>query len=279
MEFGPPDRVVDFDPENAVFDLECARVLRNLRTDGPFPRLHSDRLFQPGLEGGISGANLCEDVLDGVEAHRVRPKYMIRRTLASCAALLTFFAGSGVGLSGCSYAFENSRTNSLKDINVTSIYVAPAKNLSFKPGVENVVYNELVQALLTGHRVKLVDRPELADALLETRIERALYTRSADTDAASVFPIAVNAIQIRVATEYQAEVLCSFHLKRQRAGVGAETLWESSFSRQRRFAANNQKIEFGTTSGLINESEFDRTLQEVAHGMMQDVQEAMVARF
>ncbi len=204
---------------------------------------------------------------------------MIRLTQATRAALLVFCATSGVGISGCGYAFENSRTNSLKDIDVKSVYVSPAKNLSYKPGVENLVYNELIQALLAGHRVRLVDRPELADALLETSIDRAGYTRSADTDAASVYPIAVSAIQIRVATEYQADVTCTFHLKRQKDGAGAETLWESAFTRSRRFAANNQKIEFGTTSGLINESEFDRTLQEVAHGMMQDVQEAMVARF
>ncbi len=205
---------------------------------------------------------------------------MIRLPQAIRTALF-LLAGFGPVLAGfgCGYALQNAKTNSLKELGVSSIYVFPAKNLSYKPGVENLVYNELVEALLTSHRVKLVDRPELADAVLLTSVERASYTPSAKTDAASIFPVAVSAIQIFVATEYQADVTCSFHLRRQKAGTATDIIWESSFARSRRFAANNQKIEYGTTAGLINESEFDRTLQEVAHEMMRDVQEAMIARF
>ena len=184
-----------------------------------------------------------------------------------------------LALAGCGYALENSRTNSLKEIGVSRIYIAPVKNLTYKPGIENTVYNELIQALLAGGRVKLSDRPELADAILESSVDRATYTASASANSDSIFPTVVKAIQITVATEYQADVACSFHLKRQKNAVGTDVLWESSFTRAKRFAGNNQKIEYGTTSGLINESEFDRTLEDVAHSMMQDVNEAMVARF
>lgn len=205
---------------------------------------------------------------------------MIRRPHAIRNALF-FVTGLALalGATGCGYALENARTNSLQEVGVTNVYVFPVKNMSYKPGAENLVYNELIQALLAGHRVKLVDRPELSDAVLESSIEKASYSPSAKTGTASIYPFALSAIDIQIATEYQADVVCSFHLKRQKDGVGADVLWESSFTRSRRFAANNQKVEFGTTAGLINESEFDRTLQEVAHSMMQDVHEAMVARF
>jgi hypothetical protein len=185
-----------------------------------------------------------------------------------------------LGAAGCGYTLENARTNSLKEVGVTTVYVNPVKNKSFKPGVENLVYNELVEALLTGRRVKIVDRPELADAILESTIDKAIYSPSDQVLAGAIYPgVTVPSINISVATEYQADVVCSFHLRRQKLGVGTDVLWESSFSRSRRFAGNNQKIEFGTTAGLINESEFDRTLKEIAHGMMSDVHEAMVARF
>lgn len=201
----------------------------------------------------------------------IRECLTIRRALFLVLALGAF--------SGCGYSFENSKTNSLKEVSVERIYVEPVKNLSYKAGVENLFYNELIQALLAGNRVKLVDHPELSDAVLSASIQSAKYIPSATTSAGSIYPTAVTAIQITVATEYQADVSCNFTLKRQKNGVGTDTLWESGFSRSRRFAGNNQKIEYGTTSGLINESEFDRTLKEIAHGMMQDVQEAMVARF
>lgn len=160
------------------------------------------------------------------------------------------------------------------------VYVAPVKNLSYKQGMENLFFNELTQILLAGKRVVLVDRPENADAVLQATVTGASYAISATTSATSIFPTTIAAIEgFTVATEYQASVACSFSLLRMKEGTAGESLWSTSFSRTRRFAGNNQKIEYGTTSALINESEFDRALREVAHGMMLDVHEAMVARF
>ena len=58
-----------------------------------------------------------------------------------------------------------------------------------------------------------------------------------------------------------------------------KVLWSSSFARSRPFPANNQIGAFGTTSALINESEFDRSLKDMAESMMADVNEAMFAMF
>jgi len=183
-------------------------------------------------------------------------------------------------LAGCGYSLQNTKTNSLRDAGVEKVYVSPVKNLTYKPGVENLFYNEMTQILLAGKRVKLVDRPEISDAILEATVTSANYSPTASTSAASIFPTTIEAVEgFTVATEYQAGVACSFRLSRQKNGFPSETIWDSSFSRSRRFAGNNQKIEFGTTAALINESEFDRALREVAHGMMLDVHEAMVARF
>jgi hypothetical protein len=167
----------------------------------------------------------------------------------------------------------------LRELGVERIYVQPVKNRTYKPGVENLVYNELVQIMLAGKRVKLVDRPEFADAVLQGSVETARYQSSVTTPATAIFPATVPALQIPIATEYQATVGATFTLLRQKNGFGTTAIWSSTFSRSRRFAGNNQKIEYGSTSALINESEFERALQEIAHSMMQDVHEAMLARF
>ncbi len=205
---------------------------------------------------------------------------MNRRSLSIRTALFVLgFAHLTWGAVGCGYTLQNSRSNSLREEGIEKIYIAPVKNLTFKPGLENVFYNELVQILRAGRRVKIVERPENSDAILQAQVVQAVYVPTASTSADSIFPVGVPAILIPVATEYQADVTSSFLLSRQKAGMPTTAVWESGFTRSRRFAANNQKIEYGSTSGLINESEFERTIREIAHGMMMDVHEAMLARF
>lgn len=182
--------------------------------------------------------------------------------------------------SGCGYALQTTKTNSLREVGVERVYVAPVKNYSYKQGVENLFFNELTQILLAGKRVVLVDRPEVSDAVLEATVTTASYSTTASTSAESIYPTTIPVIEsFPVATEYQANVSCFFSLARQKDGGSSESLWNSSFSRSRRFSGSNQKVEYGTTSALINESEFDRALREIAHGMMLDVHDAMMARF
>jgi outer membrane lipopolysaccharide assembly protein LptE/RlpB len=255
-------------------------MLRDLGAYGFFPCLDRERLFEARFQGWIFRANLREDVLDGVECHRVRPEYMNGGLLSIRRALnYSVLIGLAALSAGCGYALQNSKTNSLKEVGVERVYVAPVKNQSYKTGVENIVYNELVQAIITGGRVKVVDRPEFADAILDSTITKASYAPSALAQAPSIYPTSIAAIQITVATEYQADVSCSFTLRRQKGGSKGAVIWGADFARSKRFAGNNQKAEYGVTSGLINESEFDRTLREVSHGMMRDVHESMVARF
>ncbi|MBC7387343.1 MAG: hypothetical protein H7301_14420 [Cryobacterium sp.] len=215
----------------------------------------------------------------GYDGEYMNPGTLSIRTALKRGLLPICSVGIALLFSGCGYSLQSTKQNSLKEAGVERVYVAPVKNESYKAGIENLFYNELIQIILAGKRVKLVDRPELADAVLDSTVGQAYYTPSATTSSDSIYPTTVTTIQITVATEYVATVSCSFHLRRQKGGVSKEEVWGSTYTRSRRFAGNNQKAEFGTTSALINESEFERTLKEVSHGMMQDVHEAMVARF
>jgi hypothetical protein len=185
-------------------------------------------------------------------------------------------------LAGCGYTLQNSKNPLLEEAGVKRIYVSPIRNESFKPGVENLLYNELVRTLSVGRRVALVTKKEEADAVLEGVVSEASYAMNLATNADAIFPRDRKGVNLIVATEYRASLGCSFRLVRSREyrkSPTGEMLWESGFNRSRVFPGNNQKDEFGTTSPLINESEFDRALLEMAHSMMGDVHESMLAMF
>ncbi len=221
-------------------------------------------------------ANLIQDILDGIKGHEVRTRYMNGHLLSIRTASVFIL----VMATGCGYTLQSTKTNSLKDDGIEKVYVAPVKNLTYKPGVENVIFNELTQVLLAGKRVAVVDNIEMADAVLESSVTNAAYVSTASTSASEIFPKNVPGIDgFNVATEYQATVACQFSLVRRKAGRANTAVWSTNFSRSRRFAGNNQKVAYGTTSALINESEFDRAIRETAHGMMLDLHESLVSRF
>jgi hypothetical protein len=85
---------------------------------------------------------------------------------------------------------------------------------------------------------------------------------------------------ILIATEYEATLSCSFVLTRTHPVPGKRAiLWTSSFSRGAPFAGNNQLGVQGDTSALINQSEFERKLVDLAASMMGDLHESMLAMF
>lgn len=191
----------------------------------------------------------------------------------------TFAAVLFLVLSSCGYTLQRSKNSALIEQGVNKIYVSPLKNNTFKPGVENVLYNELLQTIAASRRVEIVEKPEHADAVLEGSIDTAQYGPTATTSSDSIFG-GVKTIQMVVATEYQATLNCTLSLKKNQ-GVGAprKVIWSSAYARSKRFPSNIQKVEYGTTSQLISESAFDRVLKEMAHAMMVEVHESMLSMF
>jgi hypothetical protein len=187
-------------------------------------------------------------------------------------------------LSGCGYTLQGTRNEMLEREGIRTIYVAPLGNDTFKPGVENLVYNELIRTIAEHGRVRIVDRAEKADAVLKGTVSGAGYSASATTTADRIITNGyaqpgASANQ-PVASEYQANLSVTFSLDRTHPGPGqGTTLWTSNFSRAKVFPASNQLGPYGTTNALINESEFDRALGEIARNMMADLHESMLAMF
>jgi hypothetical protein len=189
-----------------------------------------------------------------------------------------------IALSGCGYALQNSHSPLADKEGVHRIYVKPLVNNSYKAGVENLVYNTLLRTISAGRRVELVSSPEEADAVLVGTIDTAMSSvvATATGNTLNAFPSAAGNeyLNNNVASIYSATLSCTFTLNRSQTLPGKrQRIWNSAFSRVEFFPASNQLGSYGTTSPLINDSEFDRALGDLARSMMGDVHESMLAMF
>jgi hypothetical protein len=191
---------------------------------------------------------------------------------------------SGSGVTGCGYSFQNSHNPLEYREGIRRVYVSPVINNTYKPGVENLVYNQLIRIFSSHRRVAVVQDPEQADAVLQGTVVDALYAGGPGTTVINLNPQglgqALPTAPFVISTIYTANLNCAFSLIRRNSLPGKKGIvWASSFARSKQFPASNQLDVPGTTSALINESEFDRALQDLAHSMMDDLHESMLAMF
>lgn len=184
---------------------------------------------------------------------------------------------------GCGYTLQGVHSQILEKEGIRRIFIAPVINNSYKSGVENQVYNALLKKLANQYSIIFVRSPEEADAVLQGVVQSALYAMSAPTtgDQLPKSPGGTGDFsKIQIASVYQSRLDCSFSLVRRNppSGKPAE-VWNVSLSRTLPFPGANQLGALGTTSALINESEFDRSLSEMAQAMALDVRESILNRF
>ncbi len=188
-------------------------------------------------------------------------------TLSIAAALLA---------SGCGYTLSHS-AHALRDNGVTKIYIAPIQNKTYKAGAEVQVFNQLIKTFRGFGSVEIVSKRELADGELSGELVTAEYSRSGETTADLLQPKGTGDSKIKVATTYQATLSCSFQLRRIQAP--GETIVNGTATKSKVFAANNQLGTLGTTSALINESEFDRALGDLAESVSDQIHETVTGGF
>jgi len=184
----------------------------------------------------------------------------------ACAVLLT---SCGYTLRGNSRVFFDSNQ-------IRSLYVAPVKNNSFKAGVDIVVYNALRKRIAQGGYVRLVDQRDFADAELSALISDASYSPSGITTADQLAPLQSGPSNVQIASAYNVNLAIHFDLLLLKT---KKVLWADSIGRQKSFSASTYLGALGTTSALINESDFERTIGELASGIVQDAEESMNSVF
>jgi hypothetical protein len=183
--------------------------------------------------------------------------------------LLTFLCSCGYTLRGNTrYLFENHQ--------IRTLFVAPVKNNSYKAGVDITVYNALRKRIAQGGYVRIVDSPKDADAEIRATVTRANYSPAGITTADQIAPVQTGPSNIQIASAYLVDLAISFDFVELR---GKRSLWSGGLSRQKSFSASTYLGPLGTTSALINESEFERTLSELSVSVVMDAEESMNSAF
>ncbi len=199
--------------------------------------------------------------------------------------LQIFYILGVISVLGCGYTLQTSQSDLYWKEGVHKIYILPIVNNSYKPGVEIFIFNSMIRTLVSHQRVVLVHSKQDADALLSGFVDSAAYASVASLSVSSLNPSGVvtssfPTSNFGVASVYNAVLSCTFSLDRVQPRPGHPShLWSAVFSRSKQFPGSNQLDVLGTTSPLINESEFDRALQDLSRSMMDDVHESMLAMF
>jgi len=193
--------------------------------------------------------------------------------------------------SSCGYTFQTSNSPLAEREGIRKIYVAPFQNNTYTPGVENTVYNALLQVISVHRRVTLVYSPEAADAVLKGSVGEADYIATAANPAYTLqgnYPPGAGVAGVNtnfgnnplIAQYYAATLACGFTLERVHPSpMQKKIVWSAGFTRSKPFPANNQVGTLGTTSALINQSEFLRAISDVANSVAADMHESMLAMF
>ena len=180
-------------------------------------------------------------------------------------------------LSSCGYHMRGEERPFFKIHNINTLYVYPVKNNSYKAGVEITVYNALRKRFSQGGYLRLVDKPELADAQIAATVSEATYTPLAITTADKI--ATTNSVpgpgSVQIASSYQVNLSVQFVLNDQKN----KSLWSDVVAKSKSFAASNYLGTLGSTSALINEGEFERTLNDLSVGIATDAEESINTLF
>lgn len=178
-------------------------------------------------------------------------------------------------LASCAYTLRGTQRPFFEDYNIHSLYIQPIRNDSYRSGVDIMLYNVIRKRFVQGGYVRIVDTPNLADATLVASVTQANLAPQATVRASQLAPLNTGPSDVQVASNYAATLGVSFSLKNAH-GVG---LWSSGFTRTKTVQAATYFGNLGTTSALINDSEFDRALYDLAVSISTDAEESMNARF
>jgi hypothetical protein len=187
-----------------------------------------------------------------------------------------FLLPLSLGFFSCGYTLRGNTRVFFENHQIRTLYVAPVKNNSFKAGVEILVYNALRKRVAQGNYVRIVDSKDQADADLMATIQTANYTPAGITTTDQIAPIGSGPSNVQIASEYLVSLSISFQLFEHKTN---KMVWSDSLSRNKSFSASTYLGSLGTTSALINESDFERALSELSVGVVMDAEESMNSIF
>jgi len=176
-------------------------------------------------------------------------------------------------LTSCGYTLQGINNPLKEKAGIEKIYIAPTENNTYETSIETIVFNHLIKKIASQKRVQIVKNPKHADATLKSSVYLCSYKTEAKTPASKLTG-GTGRSDISVATVYLASLGSSFSLIKN-----DKTIWSRSINKRKSFQANNQLGALGSTSHLINQSEFYKALEDLSSSMMDQVHESMLAMF
>ncbi len=178
----------------------------------------------------------------------------------------------------CGYRFEGKH-NPLEEKGIRKIYITVLNNNSLRSGAEVPFTSAFVKAFSRGNKLKITSNEKDADATLEASIESIASVISGGTSVPSITTDteARNKLgDMSIATEYVAKAIINVKFFKK---DGGETIMSQTFERNRKFQGSNRYGKEGTTSVLINDSQYQLALNEIAKGIALDAYDTMLESF
>ncbi len=172
------------------------------------------------------------------------------------------------GLSSCSYHFQGSR-NPLKELGVEKIYVKSFKNLTYRPGIEQLFTTAMIRELEKSKAFRVVSLAKDADAVLSGQINFA------DSSISSEKGLPVSGKDIQIASAYSANVNCTVML----SNPDGRVIFTQTIGGSKVYPASTQTGDSGSTAPLVNDSEQRFAYQYLSTQLMASVYQRMIDLF
>lgn len=179
-------------------------------------------------------------------------------------------------LPACGYNLRGNTRPFFSEHQIHTLFVQPVKNNSYKAGVEVTLFNALRKRIAEGGYVRIVDKADQADAVMKASVEDASYSPGAPTTADQIAPLLAGKKEVQVAKTYNVNLRVSFSFVQVHPD---KLLWGDQLSRTKSFEASTYIGARGSTSALINESEFERTLADLSVSIVTDAEESINSIF
>lgn len=178
---------------------------------------------------------------------------------------------------GCGYKFQGA-SNPWKDAGIQKVYIDIMTNNSMRTGVENLFTSAFVKVFSRGNRVQIVTSKSEADAVVEGVIGSVGASVLSATTVPQITkdPTAAQLSDIAIASEYNASATLTITLTRTR---DQKALWNKTFSGNKIYPGNIRFGFPGTTSVLINDSQQQLALAEIANSIASDTYDFMFEAF
>lgn len=187
-----------------------------------------------------------------------------------------------LNLGACGYTLRGNSRPFFARYGIKTLYIPPVRNDSYKAGAEITIYNALRKKLAEGGYVSIIDDAKLSDAKFSATVVDASYAPLAITtadqigSAAQVAPLVKGPTTVQIASSYNVTFTVRFLLEDSKGG---KRLWTDTLTRQKSFVATTYIGTLGSTSALINDSDFERSLSELSIGLVGDAEELINSIF